>query len=363
VAGKDYYKILGVDKNASQDEIKKAFRKKAHKLHPDKESGDEEKFKRVNEAYQVLGDEEKRKKYDQFGSAAFGGGAGGGRGAGGAGFGGFDFSGGGGFGDLGDIFEEMFGGGGGFAGARGGARTKRGQDIKMDLDLTFEESIFGVNKEVTVNKSTSCERCAGTGAEPGTDMRTCPSCGGKGFEVRQQRTVLGTMQSKAACQNCEGEGEVPEKECETCDGYGVSKEKQTIEVTIPAGINEGDTLRVRGQGEAVKGGQTGDLYIQIHILPDKRFEREGRNVVSEIDIGFTQAALGDTVEVETLKGSVDLKIPAGTQSGTKFRLDGKGVPTKRGRGDQIVIANVKTPENLTRKQKKLMKELELTVEE
>ena len=351
--GKDYYNILGVDKGASADEIKKAFRKIAHKYHPDKPTGDEEKFKEANEAYQVLSDEGKRAKYDQFGSAAFDG-SGGFGGAGG--FGGFDFSGfqgAGGFQDLGDIFGDIFGGG------RSRQQARRGGDIQVDLDLTFKESVFGVEKEVSLQRPAACKRCSGNGAEPAEGMATCGACSGSGVRVSQQRTILGVMQSKRACEECDGMGEVPKKACTTCQGSGLERVNVRLNVTIPAGVHDGAVLRLRGEGEAIKAGQSGDLFVRVHVAEDARFERQGATLISEASIGFTQAALGDTIVVETVDGEVDLKIPSGTQSGTQFRLRGKGVQTRRGRGDQIVVVKVVTPKKVSKAQKKLLEELDL----
>lgn len=350
---KDYYNTLGVDKNASQDDIKKAFRKIAHKYHPDKPTGDEEKFKEANEAYQVLGDEKKRAQYDQFGSAAFDGSAGG---FGGQGFGGFDFSGfqgAGGFEDLGDIFGDIFGGG------RSRSRERRGSDIQVDADLTFKESIFGADKEVHISKQAPCDRCSGTGGEPGEGMDTCKDCDGQGVQIGVQRTMLGNIQTKRTCPTCQGAGEMPKKPCSTCDGRGVEQKKQTLTVTIPPGVEDGAMLRVRGEGEAIKGGRSGDLFVRLHVARNKQFERQGTTLITQASIGFTQAALGDTIEVETVDGPVELKIPSGTQSGAQFRLRGKGVPHGHGRGDQIVVVHVITPKKLSRAQKKLLEELDL----
>ncbi|MEK7619871.1 MAG: molecular chaperone DnaJ [Patescibacteria group bacterium] len=358
---KDYYKTLGVDKGASQDDIKKAFRKLAHQHHPDKAGGDEAKFKEANEAYQILSDEKKRAQYDQFGSAAFDGSAGFG---GGQGFGGFSgFQGAAGFEDLGDIFGDLFGGG------RGRSRERRGSDIQVDMELTFKESIFGVEKEVELIKAATCDRCAGTGGEHGAGMETCKDCNGNGVRVGVQRTMFGNIQTKHTCETCQGTGEMPKKICTTCHGQGVERKKQAFTVSIPPGVENGATLRVRGQGEAIKAGHTGDFFVRLHVPTDRHFERQGTTLISEATIGFTQAALGDTIEVETVDGSVDLKIPAGTQSGAQFRLRGKGVPHARGpafagamagkRGDQIVVVNVETPTKLTREQKKLLEQLDL----
>jgi molecular chaperone DnaJ len=348
---KDFYNILGVSKNASQEEIKQAFRKLAHKHHPDKAGGDEAKFKEINEAYQILGDEKKRKQYDQFGSAAFEGNNGGA----GQGFGGFDFSGfsSSGFEDLGDIFGDLFG--------SGGRRQQkpRGQDIQVDIELSFHDSVFGVEKTITLTKSSACGRCGGNGAEPGSGMNTCRTCDGAGIEIATERTILGVMQRKRTCSTCYGSGEVPKKSCSTCNGEGIEKRQRTLEIKIPSGVENGSILRVRGEGEAIKHGQSGDLFVRIHVKSDPRFKREGAEIFSKIKIGFTQAALGDTIEIETIDGKVELTIPAGTQSGTEFRLKGKGVQMNRGRGDHFVSVYVATPKKLDRKQKKLLEELDL----
>jgi len=349
---KDYYKVLDVEKGASADEIKKAFRKKAHKYHPDKEGGDEAKFKEANEAYQILGDEKKRQTYDQFGSAAFENG-----GAGAGGFGGF-----GGFGgnaqginmdDLGDIFGDMFG----FGGTRTKSkRQRRGPDIQVDIDLTFEEAVFGTERDITLNRTLRCERCAGLGAEPGTKMNECDVCKGSGVIDKVQRTMLGNVRTRAACDACGGDGKVPEQKCTECNGIGVQKKQKTLSVSIPAGVDDGNVIRLRGEGEAgPAGGPEGDLYLRAHVQPSKEFERHGSTIRLTKEIGFTQAAIGDTVDVPTVHGDVGLKIPSGTQSGTEFKLKGKGVAG----GDQIVTVQVKTPTKLNREQKRKLKDLDI----
>lgn len=348
---KDYYNILGVDKSASKDDIKKAFRKKAHEYHPDK-GGDEAKFKEINEAYQVLGDESKRKQYDQFGSTFDGAG---GFPGGGAGFQGMNFE------DLGDIFGEMFGGGGGFgfSGSRG-AQRQRGGDILVDVDLSFHDSVFGTEKEISLTKNNKCARCAGVGAEPGTDLKTCETCNGQGFTVRVQRTMLGNVQARTTCTDCAGAGEIPETKCTECHGDGFVRSQKTLRVDVPAGVEDGMRIRVRGEGKSIgAAGEPGDLYLQLHVEQDSRFDRQGRDIYSEKEIGFTQAALGDEVEVDTVDGPVKLKIPSGTQSGDQLRLKNKGVPEGGWRGDHYVIVKVKTPKKLSKTQKKLLQELDL----
>ncbi len=344
---KDYYQILGIEKSASKDEIKKAFRKLAHEHHPDK-GGDEEKFKEANEAYQVLSDDKKREQYDQYGTT-------------------FNQSGGGGFGNFDDIYQninindlnDLFGGMFGGFGGRSRARTPRGNDIQIDVQLDFKESIFGVEKELSLTKNSICERCGGIGAEPGTKMKKCTDCDGSGTRVEVQRTILGAVQTRVICNICHGTGDIPEVRCNSCDGIGIKNEKSTIRVDIPSGVEHGMRIRVRGQGEATPGGQTGDLYLRIFVKDDPRFEREGRNIYTIKKIGFTQAALGDDVQIDTVDGKVKLKIPAGIQSGEKLRMRGKGVPTGRGRGDQIVIVKVITPKKLNRKEKKTIEDLNL----
>lgn len=350
---KDYYNILGVEKSASADEIKRAFRKKAHEYHPDKEGGDEAKFKEINEAYQVLGDEAKRKQYDQFGQTFDGAG-----GFPGGGFGGFSGAQGMNFEDLGDLFGDMFGG------AFGGSRrpqTRKGQDILKEVTLEFHEAVFGVAKEIELSKNDACERCAGIGAEPGTDLETCSTCNGQGFTVEVRRTMLGNVQTRTACSACDGRGEVPKTKCTECNGEGFQYRTKTLRVDIPAGVEDGMRIRVRGEGESIGAqGEPGDLYLQLRVKEDARFEREGKDIYTQLDIGFTQAALGDEVEVDTVDGKVKLKIPSGIQSGEQLRLKNKGVPLGGWRGDQYVIVNVKTPKKLSKDQKKILKELNLS---
>lgn len=363
--GKDYYKVLGVDRSATQEEIKKAFRKKAHEYHPDKSSGNEAKFKEAGEAYRVLGNEQKRSQYDRYGSAAFEQAQSNG---GHAGFDGFrDASGfSGGFNvnmdDLGDIFGgigDIFGFGGG--GGGGGRRTRRGADIQVMLAIDFTEAVFGAEKEVNLQKKVKCDKCKGNGAEPGTKIETCKTCKGTGQTTRAQRTIFGNVRVQAVCEDCQGEGERYAKACSKCGGRGAVSENVNFKVKIPAGIDNGETIRLSGQGEAGdKGAPAGDLYLRIKVNPDKRFEREGYDIKTKTEISFTQAALGDKIDVETIDGSVKLKIPAGTQSGTVFKLRGRGVARLQagGRGDHYVKVVVITPTGLSKKQKDLLKELE-----
>ncbi len=349
---KDYYIILGIEKGAGKDEIKKAFRKLAHEHHPDK-GGDEAKFKEINEAYQVLSDDTKRQQYDQYGQTFDQ--------TGGGGFNGFSgFQGFGGQGinvdDLGDMFGSFFSGFGG----RGQRAQAQGQHIQVDLQLTFKEAIFGTEKEISITKNNTCERCGGVGAEPGSAMKKCNICSGTGVQEKIQHTILGSIKTRIACEACSGRGESPQNPCSTCNGAGVEYKRKSLRVDIPFGVESGMKIRVRGHGESIgASGVPGDLYVVLHVATDPRFERVGENIYSQHKIGFTQAALGDDVEVDTLEGKVKLKVPAETQSGDKLRLRGKGVPKARGRGDQIVIMQVITPKKISKKEKKLFEELNL----
>jgi len=359
---KDYYKTLGVEKTASQDEIKKAFRQKAHQCHPDKAGGDEAKFKEINEAYQVLGDQKKRAQYDQFGSAFEHGQAGGGF----SGFDGFrDFSGfANGFNvnfeDLGDVFGglgDIFGFGGG---KQRGTRARRGNDIEVTLTIDFFEAVFGAEKEIGLAKTVKCDKCQGNGAEPGAKIETCKTCRGSGRVSRVARTIFGQMQTQVSCPDCDGEGKTFSQKCSKCGGRGIVRELTNLKIRIPAGIDEGESIRLAGQGEAgARGASAGDLYLKIRVKPDKRFERDGYDIKSKAEIKFSQAALGDKIEVATVDGPVKLKIPEGTQSGTVFRLRDRGVIklNGRGRGDHLVKVIIKTPTGLSRKQKKMLEEL------
>ena len=361
---KDYYNILGVDKNANPEEIKSAFRKKAHEHHPDK-GGNAEKFKELNEAYQVLGNVEKRKQYDQFGSAFQNGQAGGanwgGFGQGGQGFGGFN-QGGMNF-DMDDL-GEMFGGFGDIFGFGGGRQTSRrqtrGRDLEMGLNLDFMEAAFGIEKEISFTKNIVCNHCHGVGGEPGAKVETCQTCHGSGHVIGVQRTILGSIQTQTVCPTCQGEGKIYSQKCTKCHGQGIVREAVKIKVRIPAGVNDGESIHLSGQGEAgQKGAAAGDLYLRLRVLPHKKFVREGYDIKSEAVISIKQATLGDQIDIETIHGAVKLKIPEGTQSGTTFRLKGKGVTRlhNRGIGDQLVKVTVKIPAGLNKKQKQLLEEL------
>lgn len=358
MAKRDYYEVLGVSKDASADEIKKAFRRKAVEHHPDR-GGDETKFKEVNEAYDTLKDQTKRQRYDQFGHAGVGGASGG---AGGDPFGGFGGQGQGvhfDFGDMGfgDIFNSFFGGS---AGGQRQSRQNRGRDVETELELSFEEAVFGAEKTVTLTLDDVCEHCKGSTVEPGHELETCEECKGSGQTVRVMRTVFGNIQQAAVCPKCEGRGKVPEKKCSVCKGKGTSSKKQNIDLKIPAGVDDGATIRLREHGEAVAHGAKGDLYVNIRVKPHKKFTREGDLILSEEHLSMVDAALGTELDVETVDGPITIKIPAGTQSGTDFKLSEHGVPhlKKDTRGAHIVTIHVDTPSKLSRKQKEILKEFQ-----
>lgn len=357
---RDYYEVLGIGKDASADEIKKAFRKLAVEHHPD-QGGDEAKFKEANEAYEVLKDQAKRQRYDQFGHAGVGTSASSDGGNPFAGFGGqgqemhFDF------GDLGlgDIFSSFFGGDAG-GGHRGG--QKRGHDVETAIELTFEEAVFGIEKELRIRMHDNCEHCKGSRAEPGYELKTCDVCKGAGQVVQGIRTPFGVINQAAVCKNCQGSGRVPEKLCTVCGGKGTKDTQQTIKLKIPAGIDDGATIRLHERGEAVAGGKKGDLYVHMRVKPHKRFTREGNLILSEEKLSMIDASLGTEIEVDTVDGPVKMKVPAGTQSGTDFKLSGHGVPhVKSGsRGAHIVTIIVETPTKLSKKQKELLEQFKDT---
>ena len=360
---RDYYEVLGVEKGASAEEIKKSYRKKAMKYHPDRNPGDkeaEEKFKELGEAYEVLSDDDKRSRYDQFGFAGvdpnYGAGQGGYGGGFNGGFGGF-----GDFGDLGDIFGEFFGGG---ARTRGGSTAnapRRGENVATRLELTFEEAAFGAEKEVSATRIENCTNCGGSGSADGV-IESCARCRGTG-QVRTTQSFMGmTMQSSAACPVCNGRGKMVKTPCNTCKGKGKVRRTQRIKVKVPAGVDAEQTVRVRGEGcVGSNGGPNGDLLVEIAIKRHKIFQREGVNVLCELPISFAQAALGAEIEVPTLDGKVTYTVPEGTQTGTTFRLSEKGIPYVNGRGrrgDQLVTVVVETPTRLTREQKELLRQLD-----
>ena len=355
---KNYYDILGVAKGASPDEIKRAFRKKAHEYHPDKGAGNEEKFKEVNEAYQVLSDAGKRQQYDTYGENYQQAGGFNWQGGGNP-FEGFGFGGGqGGFNvdfDLGDIFGDMFGGQ-----QERASRRNRGIDLEMGIAVSFEEAVFGAEKTITLEKHDSCKTCGGTGAENGAKVITCPKCHGTGQIVTMRRTIFGQVQSRAACDRCEGTGKVPEVPCKTCGGSGIKRQEKTVQVKIPAGIDDGQRIRVAGEGEmGYRGSNPGDLYLVVRVSKSREFARDGYNLLKDVPISFTQAALGTKILLKTLDGDIELKIPSGTQPNTVFKVKGKGVPHLQhsGRGDLLVTARVVIPGKLSKREKELLKQL------
>lgn len=352
---KDYYRILGISKNASVDEIKKAYRKLAQTYHPDK-GGDPAKFKEINEAYQVLSDPQKRQQYDQFGQTfeqtqnqgGF------------SGFSGFrDFSSfSEAFGDAGD-FEDIFSGI--FGGGRSSTKSRRGQDIAVDVQITMPEAFSGVDREINIEKFITCKKCSGRGAEPGSRVNKCKTCGGSGQVQKGQRMGIFSFSSVVVCEDCLGRGEIPEKKCSNCNGHGRVKESVSMKIKIPAGISDGQTLSISGQGEAGPvGSASGNLYVNIHVQPHAKIKRSGSDLFQRQEISFASAVLGGKIEIEGIDGKMLLKIPAGIVSGTKLKVRGKGMPRLqgRGRGDMIVEVNIRTPKNPSGKLKKALKEIE-----
>ena len=356
---KDYYDILGVDKGSSSDEIKKAFRKKAQKYHPDKPDGDEVKFKEANEAYTVLSDDKKRQQYDTFGSAGAQAGFGGGQ-AGGFGGGGFDFNGfqggfqqGGQEFDFGDIFGDIFG-----AGGRGGPSRNRGSDISVDLDITFKESVFGVEKEISLYKNKTCESCEGNGSKDGKNLETCGTCSGNGRTVHTQQTIMGNIQTERMCAECNGTGQRAKIKCSDCDGLGINRGKETVSVNIPPGLESHQRLRVPGRGEDIPQGQSGDLYINIFVTENNNFEKRGNDVYTEIDISITDAVLGAEKEIKTVDGSVKIKIPSGTSHGTVMKVKNEGFSLGGSkRGSMMVKVKIDIPKKVSKKVKGLYEEI------
>lgn len=348
---RDYYEVLAVDKSASDADIKKAYRKLAKQYHPDVNPGDkvsESKFKEANEAYEVLSDSQKRARYDQFGHAGT---------DPNAGFGGYeDF----GFGGLGDIFETFFGGGSSFGGRSGKTRKgpQKGADLKYNMEISFEEAAFGIEKEITINKMVSCTSCGATGSKPGKSPSTCKHCNGTGQTQVKQNTPFGSFASIKTCDVCGGEGKIITDPCTTCNGKGKIRKSIKLKVNIPQGIDNGQTISLRGEGESgSKGGPAGDLYITIRIKQHPIFQRQGNDVICEVPITFVQAALGADIEVPTLDGKVKQTIPEGTQTATVFRMRSKGIPHLRGtgRGDQYIKVNVEVPKKLNDKQKEILR--------
>ena len=359
---RDYYEVLGIQKGASEDEIKKAYKKLARKYHPDMNPGDkeaEEKFKEVNEANEVLSDPEKKARYDQFGFAGvdpnYGAGAGGG-----AYGGGFDF------GDLGDIFGSFFGGGFGGGQRRNPNAPQRGESIRASVSVSFTEAAFGCEKSVTLERSEQCPTCKGNGCAPGTTPEICPDCHGTGTVQTRRQTPMGVFASNGPCRKCGGTGRRIHQPCPDCRGTGAVRKRKTIKVTIPAGIDHGQTISLRGQGNAGKnGGPAGDLLITVMVQPHELFRRDGVDVFCEAPITFTQAVLGAELEIPTIDGKVKYSIPEGTQTGTVFRLKGKGIPVLngRGRGDQYVTVTIETPRNLNKEQKEALRKFSEAVGE
>ena len=363
----NYYDILGVSKSASADEIKRAFRKKAHEHHPDKGAGNEVKFKEVNEAYQVLSDTQKRGQYDQYGQTfdqaqRNGGGYQQGGNPFGGGFGDFSAGGGSPFGgsggvefDLGDIFSDIFG-----SQQQRTERRSRGIDLEMAITIEFKEAVFGVKKNISLEKKDACKTCSGSGAKQGTKISTCSKCHGAGQIRTTRRTIFGNVASAVVCDDCEGTGKKPEHPCGECGGSGVKRQEKTIEVQIPAGIDNGQRIRIQGEGEAgYRGTKPGDLFLVIKVKESKDFIRDGFNLHKELPVSFTQASLGANIILKTLDGDIELKIPAGTQAGTVLKVKGRGVPhlNSSGRGDLLIVARVIVPQKLSKKEKVLLKQL------
>ena len=351
---KDYYSILGLEKGASKDEVKKAFRKLAGKYHPDKQTGDEEKYKEITEAYAVLGDNKKKAEYDSYGHAFNNAGAGGGFGGGGfnwqdfqgaaQGFGGqgFEF-------DLNDIFEGF--------GFGGGAKQARGRDVSIDINLTFVESIFGVTRKLLITKNNTCANCNGSGAKTGSKTINCSTCSGNGKIRETRQSIMGSFTTVRECSTCHGTGKVPEEKCGHCAGNGVARTEEEIAIKVPAGIQNGEVIRMTGRGEAIPHGQPGDLYIKVHVEAHATIKREGSNLVTKLPIKLTDALLGNTYQIETLDGTTDIKIPAGISHGELLRVKGKGVPYNNSRGDFMVKISVEMPKKLSKSARNLIEQM------
>ena len=351
---KDYYAVLGVSESASHDEVKKAFRALAQKYHPDKQGGDEKKFKEISEAYAVVGDEGKRKQYDtqrKYG-AGFGG-----QGQGAGGFGGFDFSG---FAngqgmefDLGDIFGDIFGGGGG-----GRRREVRGSDLSVTLEATFEEAVFGFKRTITLSRKGTCDSCHGNGAEKGSELHTCSTCSGSGSIREVKRSFMGSFETSRVCSACHGTGKIPKNKCKACAGVGIKQIREEVVISIPAGIEDGEMLRMTGKGEAVVGGATGDLYVKVRVKNHSVFERQGSNLLCGIEIKLSDALLGSEYPLKTLDGEISVTIPEGIRHGEMLRVKGKGVPMGSGkRGDIIITVSIMMPKKISKAARKTIEEL------
>lgn len=362
MAKRDYYEVLGVGKTATAEEIKKAYRKAAVEHHPDK-GGDSEKFKEASEAYEVLKDPAKRKQYDQFGTNPFANGNYA-QGQGNAGSGGFDFNQGGGQAfdldlDLGDLFGTFFGG---QARSTSRQQSERGRDIEVHTTVSFKDAVFGTTVNLALNLEELCDRCKGTRAEPGSKVVTCATCGGSGRVVHSRNTILGTVQQASTCPTCKGRGEMPEKVCTKCRGAGTLEKREELSVKIPAGVKDGDVVRLSGQGNAAANGKRGDIFIGLHVKDDQRFIRDGYDIESNQEIDMVEAVLGTEIEVDTVDGQVKMKIPAGTQSGQIFKLSDHGVPYSGGtrRGNHLVTVKVNIPKRLSAEQKELLEEFAKT---
>lgn len=353
MAKKDYYSILGLQKSASKDEVKKAFRKLAAQYHPDKKTGDEAKFKEISEAYSILGDEKKRAEYDTYGHAFSGAGGGASQQQG---FGGFDWSdfqqaGGSNFEfNINDIFGDMFGG-------SAANRQARGRDVSIDIELAFTDSIFGTQRKVLLTKYNTCTHCNGSGAKKGTEFVTCTTCNGNGRVREERRSIMGTFQTVRECETCHGTGKIPKEKCEFCKGEGIVRGEDEIEITIPAGIQNGEMIRMTGRGEAIQHGTPGDLYIKIHVKPHQTIAREGTTLVTSLHVKLSDALLGNTYSITTLDGNVEIKIPEGIKHGEMLRIKNKGVPQGSARGDFMVKIIIDIPQKLSRKAKKLIEDL------
>ncbi|MEN9852564.1 MAG: hypothetical protein RI996_507 [Candidatus Parcubacteria bacterium] len=347
----NYYSTLGVEKSASQDEIKSAFRKLAHKYHPDKNKGDktaEAKFKEINEAYQTLSDPGKRKQYDQFGQAGgqgFAGGQGGFGGFDASGFEGFDFS------NMGDIFSDFFGGG-------GGARVRRGSDMEVGINISLRESYFGVEREIRINKTSMCDSCSGTRAEKGSKQKKCTTCGGSGRVTKITRSFMGNFNQVSECGTCYGAGTIPEHNCKKCRGVGVLDKTETIKIPVPAGIENGNSLRIPGAGEAISGGQSGDLFIRITVDKDMTWRRSGYDLERTLEIRLTDALLGTKVSVETFSGKLDITVPAGSNTGDVLKVEGKGFSIGNRKGNLLLILKIAMPKKLSNKAKEYIEKLQ-----
>mgnify|MGYP006294143173 CR=1 FL=1 len=350
---KDYYEVLGLERGASRDEVKKAFRKLAAQYHPDKQTGDEEKYKEITEAYAVLGDEKRKAEYDTYGHAfASGGGAGQAGGFGGFNWADFQNAGGGFEFDLNDIFENF-----GFGG--GGTRARaRGRDMSIDINITFADAVFGTTREVLITKNALCDTCDGSGAKPGTKVTTCTTCGGHGKVRETRQSIMGSFTTVRECSVCRGTGEVPEERCGTCAGSGVRRRQEEVTIAVPAGIENGEVIRMPGRGEAMPNGEPGDLYIKVHVEPHTAITRSGTTLYRTLPVKLTDALLGNTYRVETLDGEMEIKVPAGIAHGEQLRIRGRGVPSERGRGDFLVKVSIEIPKKLSRKARKLVEELQ-----